>query len=517
MMPIRLRRTVVSSIGGLLTIMLLLPTVLRAQDDVREQILEEERRRELERTQGVDSETGGLYVERDEENILPEPDVVAPGYYDYGGWHRSSVTSFDDIGRDRTYRDNDMRLWAKAGIGSYFDFYYRAQIDWQNYNTGDGYTSDKVRTGPKTDQTYVKFDFGKLAGSTDFETDLSVGRQFMRVGNGVTYNAVHDGARLRGKIRFSTDYTMNFKFLVAKTPFGNSDIDGTKPDASHSRRYFWAVQLGLERFNWGIFYNFKPHIYLLSERDPGREMWKAGTEDVNRDFQYDTHYVGFGGLTELDWEAFESFFGDWANWSVLKNLSFNGEIVAQFGESHGTVSGTGPDKIRAYAFTAETEYFFRDATGTPRMTLAYLFASGDKDRGSVTGTTGGNTSGTRDRAFRGFGYVLTGTVLAPRFSNLHVARAGASFIPISSREWFEHFEIGAQFYAFAKVAKKGAVSDPFAFKDESFIGHEFDVYLNWSLLSDLTASFTFGDFSPGPAYSNREDRLYMSAAVTLSF
>ncbi|MBI4569683.1 MAG: alginate export family protein [Planctomycetes bacterium] len=492
----------------LLGALLAAPVAGYAQSASGRQALEEEARKAADAASRR-KRPGDVDVKRDEANVIPPKDERA-FLYDYGGWGRSSFTTFDDVGRDRTIRENDVRFYGSTKVLTAHELYVRGQMTWVNFNKGDSFNNNQFDlVGPRLDQGYYAVDAAHYVDDERLDADVSVGRQFLNIGSGVAYNAVADGGKVEGKWRVDPEYTVDFKVLGSRTVHSANDIDGSKPGSNRSRRFFYGGEVGLERFGWGfgpevpVFVNFRPHLYFLTQRDAGRES----PQNATREFEYDSWYVGFGGLTELSPKTF----GEW-----VKNFSFNGEIVGEFGKSFGATAGAPQDRVEAYAFTAETEYFF-DVMGKPRVTLAYLLASGDKNRGSVTGTVGGNRSGSHDRGFLGFGYVLTGFVLNPRFSNLHVVRSGVSWQPIEKREYVENFEVGAQYYLFAKAARAGAVSDFRAFKTKRFVGTELDLFTNWAIFSDLTASLKFGNYSPGSAYANRQDRLFLTASLTLSF
>lgn len=176
------------------------------------------------------------------------------------------------------------------------------------------------------------------------------------------------------------------------------------------------------------------------------------------------------------------------------------------------------ERIRAFAFDGKIEYFW-DRRMEPKFSLEMAVGSGDSDRASVTDTLGGNTAETSDNNFLGFGYTFTGYSLAPLLSNLWMARAGASFKPLSDHRirFLRTLELGTEFFAFWKQKKNGGISDSRADLPNRFLGMEPDVFLNWNILSDLALDSRFGIFYPDDAYSLKKNRTYFSLGLTYSF
>jgi hypothetical protein len=153
----------------------------------------------------------------------------------------------------------------------------------------------------------------------------------------------------------------------------------------------------------------------------------------------------------------------------------------------------------------------------PKIGGEYIFASGDSDRmGSPTNVLGGNTRG-NDTSFSGFGYRDTGLAFAPRMSNIHIWRTGASFMPLEKVKGLEKFELGTDWFMYARNHSAGAITDSTADTNAGFLGWEMDYYANWRITSDLSWTARVGTFFPTHAFSNETCRTFFLTGVTYSF
>jgi len=171
------------------------------------------------------------------------------------------------------------------------------------------------------------------------------------------------------------------------------------------------------------------------------------------------------------------------------------------------------------AVDAQLIYAPKVAT-TPKVTLEYIFASGDGDRlGSPSSTVSGNAMGTRDRGFNAFGSRDTGIALSPRISNIHVYSAGVSFFPFESVTLLEKMELGTKMFFYQKAKSAGAISDASATNDAPWVGFEWDLYCNWRITSDLAYTCRWGAFVPGSAYDGGDKtcRQFLYTGLVFSF
>jgi hypothetical protein len=97
-----------------------------------------------------------------------------------------------------------------------------------------------------------------------------------------------------------------------------------------------------------------------------------------------------------------------------------------------------------------------------------------------------------------------------------MGRVGASTFPWAQTEKLSRLQVGADFFVYGKV-RPGAPIDE-ASTDESFLGVEPDVFVNWQILSDVTLALRYGVFFPNAdAFGDSEPRQFLSIGVTLGF
>jgi hypothetical protein len=252
-----------------------------------------------------------------------------------------------------------------------------------------------------------------------------------------------------------------------------------------------ALQLAYRGFE-----RHEPFVYALWQRDRNRE---ARFQPLQA-FDYDSFYFGLGSTGEF-----------------LKGLRYTTEWVYQSGHSFGHARFLHDNDIEAWAVHAELEYLF-PGRRKARTSIEYLFGSGDAGRlASPTNTIGGNRGDSTDTGFIGFGYRDTGLSFAPRYSNLHLWRAGASYYPWPTHETLSGLQLGADWYLYHKHHRAAAVSDPTANVGSGYLGWEMDYYVNWRIAADVAWTARGGIFFPGRAFSDRTTRTFVLVGVTWSF
>jgi hypothetical protein len=278
--------------------------------------------------------------------------------------------------------------------------------------------------------------------------------------------------------------------LIGRTVGSTEDFERSRPTTRTRRAFFGAEARyrGLERH--------EPFAYVLWQVDHNRDSCFTPLQN----YDYDSFYVGLGSEGE-----------------IVENLRYSTEWVYETGRSYGHRRFAKRDVIRAWAFDAELEYFF-DAPRRPRASVEYMFASGDGGRlFSPTDSVGGNRGDFEDTGFNAFGWRDTGMSFAPRLSNLHAWRAGASFFALESSRGGGRLELGSDAYLFWKHHRDGAVSDPTATVQSGYLGWELDVYANWEITHDLACTARYGVFFPGKAFEDRTTRTFLLVGVTWSF
>lgn len=491
-----------------------------AQDQGQAQRREEERRQDLDR----------LYVCPDHPEVTSRQPGVCPKdnkplqamdvgmaqrqvlegmvdasqdvYLDFGGWLRSELLQFSDkpFQKSRGLRFWDFRLWGSARINEIHRFYVRGLMQLNEFNSGDQFGAKEADwRGPNLDQGFYEIDLTeamKDVGLDDMNRMVArVGRQFFQIGRGITLNTVMDGASVEGQWGY-----WGFKLLGARNIPSSNDINRSRPDPADSHRFFYGSEIAFLKFPRYRFFG-----YALFQRDHNYDV--AGSSNFpGADFDYNSEYWGLGLRSE-----------------PISRVSVQAGYILETGRSGG-------DPNRNAAATANEERIFAQSANVlaqyyppiplqPRVSLEYLWGSGDEDRRSVTNTIGGNNPGSVDKGFLPFGYVNTGIALFPRLSNLHIFHAGAAFRPLDGFEYFDSLELGADFFVYIKDKTLGGISDLRADVADRRVGDEIDVSITWRPLSDLLFAVRYGLFSPGAAYSAATDfrRHFLSAGLTYSF
>jgi len=441
--------------------------------EVRRDFVEQERIREL-------------------EALIPEGQ---PLQLTYGGWFRSSYFWFDDPPTYRGLRTQDLRIWGAATLDDVHHLYARGRLTLIDWNTGDAYNgNDADWEGMNLDSAFYRVEFSRALEryfNVDLPVDVEVraGRQFMQLGSGLVYSQINDGFEI-------TTQGRGWKFLLlgAQTVRTQDNIDNSIPGSSHSNRKFLGWQLDLTSIG-----RHSPYLFMLFERDRSKES----PNNTTQDFDYDANYLGFGSRGEL------LTFGD------HHMVRYWGEGVYQWGYSFTNASETDTEPIEAFALDAGVELLL-NVHGKPRLVAEYAIGSGDNDRLSVTNSIGGNRRGT-DRSFLYFGYLHTGYSLAPRLSNLQMVRVGAAARPFEKMDCVDRLEFGTDLYWYWKDKPNGAIQDLRATLDSKYIGSEFDMFVNWQILSDLVLTIRQGWFYPRDSYLEGGSRAFFSCDVTYSF
>ncbi|MBI2901184.1 MAG: alginate export family protein [Planctomycetes bacterium] len=454
--------------------LLLAPATALAQQD------EETRRRQQEAEKLRDLEKREFFGEPSREF-----------YLDYGAWLRPGWFSFrDGGGRDVSRFDFDVRLWGDVRYDVH-QFYARLRTVYSHYANEDGPEGrDDVWDGPAGDVVFYQLLLGEWLGDPERWWDLSLraGRQYERLGSGLVYNGVGDGLALRGRLG-----PVEFDLFGLRSVPQEDDLDASRPTADDQNRYFAGGTVSLRAIA-----DHTPFLAVLVERD------RADDGDEFQEYDFDAEYYGAGIHGQL----------------FLDGLTYEVEGWIQRGSRFAFLQTGTPEDVRAYAFLASLEYVF-DIPTHPRVRIGYMLGTGDPDRFRITNTALGNTAGTDDEAFLGFGYIPTGYSLAPLLSNLRIFRAGASWRPLEDVElWelqFDQLEVGLDFYHYRKDHAGGGISDPYAGFDDGRIGYEVDFYLHWGVLSDLSVSARMGFFFPGAAYEDDGVRPFYSFSAVFSF
>jgi hypothetical protein len=415
---------------------------------------------------------------------------------DWGGWYSSNIFLFDDSTKDRTLRRQDFRLWgsmnADQGI---HQMYVRMKLAYDDFNHGTGFDGDEDDLeGPNLERGWYQLDLAKFLrkkGGVDvpFDFTVKIGREYAMFGTGYALSMPLDMIQMTGGFG-----NLKIDGLLGRTIHSWDNLDSSRPHAGRSERYFYGVQARYTGFQ-----KHQPFVYYLWQndvQDDGNPIFQF------QQWQYDSEYLGLGSTGEL-----------------AKNLRYSGEVVYQRGKSYGDGAFLSRDDVCAFGWDYELDYFMPVKT-SPKFSLEYMFASGDPDRlFSPTDAMGGNRSGTRDHGFNAFGYRNTGMALAPDLSNIHIWRAGASFMPLEKHrsELLRKIEMGTDWFLYNKNRSQAAISDPLADEQSGFVGWEMDYYVNWRFTNDLVWTARYGAFFPGKSYSDYDVKTFFLTGITWSF
>ncbi|MBN1342724.1 MAG: alginate export family protein [Phycisphaerae bacterium] len=415
--------------------------------------------------------------------------------FDFGGTYNFFTFLWDDgVNSSRTLRRHDGRLWARTSFeNGTHEGYVRGRFSFIDFNAGDSPNGkDDDWDGPNLERGWYGFSLRRAMQAyakktVPYDLRFKIGRQYTEFGTGYALSLPLDAVTLTGEL-----YNFEVTGLMGNTVRSMNDIDQSRPGYHDTDRDFFGVQaryLGLRQH--------KPFFYAVWNEDKNDES----PEDVLQNYDYDSYYLGLGSTGSI----------------VSDNVRYGTEWVLEGGRSFGDRRFLHHDTINAWAWEAMLEYLM-PAPSKPRFMLQYMFASGDPDRlDSPTDAVGGNRKDHDDTSFIGFGFRDTGLSFAPRLSNIHVWRAGASFFPFHKFDFLKEVEVGTDWFLYWKHHRSAAVSDDLADLPNGYLGWEMDYYVNWRLTSDLSWTARYGLFFPGDAFSDDTARYFFLTGITWSF
>jgi hypothetical protein len=411
---------------------------------------------------------------------------------EWGGAYVPSYTVFDNSVDSTSHVSvQDLRLWVQMRLDEVHRIYARGLLRYTDWAPGDalGFREHDLQ-GMNLEVGYYELDISGAARkyarqSWPFRATFRGGRQYIEVGRGIALAKYLDAGRLDIETK-----DLAVTLFGGRSIESEDNIDRSAPGYTRSRRDFYGTQIAYRGIP-----NHEPYAYLVWQRDRSEEK----PEDPFQDYRYDGRYAGLGCRGSLGPRTMYVVEGLW-----------------EFGDSAANLQARNSERIEAYAFDGQIDHY-TDWPGKPQFSLEYAYASGDKDRASATTAVLGNTIGTADRQFQGFGYVNSGLALGARFSNIQFVRVGARFTPYENKAGAGRLDLGFNYYALWKAEHRGPISDPLAVNDGWTIGHEVDVFAEWRILSDLSWSVHYGRLFPGAAYENTDDRNFFFTALTFSF
>ncbi|MCD4699487.1 MAG: alginate export family protein [Phycisphaerae bacterium] len=416
---------------------------------------------------------------------------------DAGGWFSFAFFDYEDAAarKERTLRQYELRLWANYTVSGVHTFYFRGKMGYDDWNSGDNpdnNSSDDFNK-PDIERAWYRFDYDRLVSNQTGQVGpagftIQVGRDFYDIGSGLVLAMPLDAVKLTGRVG---DWTVD-GLLGQTIVHDTANIDNSASVSNHMDRCFYGIEVKYSGFD-----RHEPYAYYLWTND---HTEVRGHVD-NQEYSYDSRYFGMGSRGSIE---------------PIPNLRYETEIVFQSGRSFPEGVNS-QEKIDAMAIDVMLEYLF-PVKRHPRVAFEYLWGSGDSDRRvSSTSTIGGNQPGTRDRAFGAFGYRDTGLAFAPAMANLHIFQLDCSVIPLEDIELFRKMEVGTKAFFYTKDARGGAISDTQGAGSSSWVGWEWDTYVNWRLTSDVSLTVRYGLFFPGAAFQNEHSRHFFYTGLTYSF
>jgi len=434
-----------------------------------------------------------LFFERERiEEFARAVPPTQPALIEWGGFYVPSYTFYDDIDGGHAHMTwQDFRLWTQIRVDEVHRVFARMQMQYIDFAAGDahGFPGHDL-IGPDLEIGYYELDVSGAAKKyCGQEWPVQVlgrgGRQWVEVGRGIALGEILDVGLF---IVEAKDFV--FRGFAGRNVESTDNIDLSVPGFSRSRRNVYGgefIYTGLDRH--------QPYTFFVIQRDWSEER----PVDPFQDYRYNSQYYGVGSRGALS-----------------ADLRYSLESIWEFGHSAARGQQDDSEGIHAYAFDGELDYYAPHPLKPVGM-LEYAYASGDGDRRSATTAVNGNTPGTNDTAFQGFGYVNSGLALAARFTNLQFVRLGGRLTPYENKVRLGRIDVGLDYYFLWKTDRHGPISDFRADRTSPDIGQEVDVFLEWRIFSDLAWTIRYARFFPGRAYSDDEPRDYLYTGLNFSF
>lgn len=394
--------------------------------------------------------------------------------FEYGGWLTASYLDIQEIDHSGILQDPissvallDNRVWMKKTWSARRHFFLRLRKLDLDIATAPGVIPFDVRTKEQFDIDLITYDFPV------FSTDWRLGRQFLRVGRGLTLADTLDA----GRVEWRTSNGVKVTGFAGSTLHRSDNIDTNVLgfDQGHNNRTFIGIQ--------GEYITEQNHHitgYFLDQND------NSTTADSLQDpftFNYDSHYAGL---------CAEGSFGP--------RTIYTSELVFEGGRAGTSNGGISREKVDAAA-TWVSLFHRLEGTSLPTLLFDYAWGSGDASRFSVTDSgPRGPRSGNGDQNFIGFGRFDGGLALQPRLSNLHVIRFGFQFKPFTELDPPADLLIGFKVSDYEKSTLNGPISDPVATVAQRHVGIGTDIFVACKPLSDVDILLEYGGFTPGDAY-----------------
>ncbi|GAB4553869.1 MAG: hypothetical protein Tsb0013_16320 [Phycisphaerales bacterium] len=420
---------------------------------------------------------------------------------DVGGFTSITGVWLDDANDNaRRLIQPEVTVYGRAIIDGAHTVFARARARYRAFSEGDSFDARGDRwLEPILDRWWYEFDLARAVAASDgrridWNINLRAGRQFVDWGAGLALSEELYAARPT-----ITYKGLALEGLIGITPKDEAitDFDASRDDFNEeTERAFFG---GTLRYTFPTAHELYAYVLHMGDNNEG-DRPRAGIVPEPVEFDYNATYIGVG-----------------SNGSIGPDMRYIGEFVYQFGTSTSDPlrAAQREEDISAWAARAQLQWFLRDDWLT-RVEFEVLLASGDDDRLVTTDTVGGNQRGTDDNAFNSLGFVNTGLAFAPALSNIAIVRAGAATFPFRELDGFDRFQVGADILIHNKLDGDAPIEEPTT--DDSYLGFETDLFVNWRITSDLSVVARYGVFFPGDAIASETDaRHFIFLGATLNF
>ncbi|MBU2540319.1 MAG: alginate export family protein [Candidatus Omnitrophica bacterium] len=412
------------------------------------------------------------------EVVIKPPPIEKIWSAKLGGWFNSIFRDYTDTDNNAADKDlvswnwyQDLRLWSRINYRKDYSLYLRLKHSYTRRDTSarsTSYSSDY--DGPHLDMAYINIS----KKDWSIPLDLTLGRQYLFVGRGIAYSNVHYGIKYKTDIK-NILYLKTFTSISGENEY---NIDQSVPNYNKTNdRIFAGLELAYSGIKNNIAYGF-----LLIQKDKNARF---PPETPSQSYRYNSEYYGLGLQSN----------------NPKSKLAYWLEVIKEEGSSYTDTASVDLEEKRIDAWLANCglNYTLKMPL-KPRIELEYAYASGDKDRSSVTDTrSGGNLYG-NDTNFSYFGSFFSGYALAPRLSNMHIYKLDCTFAPFEKLKFGKEIVCGLKYFRYRKDKKAGGIYDTDATVSNLDIGQEADFYFYWKLRKNIFWSNRYGIFFPGDAY-----------------
>lgn len=223
--------------------------------------------------------------------------------------------------------------------------------------------------------------------------------------------------------------------------------------------------------------------------------WKQNKNATGLDADVDTYTAGF------------RYSGQPKPWD------YDVELAYQFGSA-------GQSDISAYSVALEAGYTFADVALSPRVYLGFDYASGDDDAGD-------DELNTFNQLYP-LGHAYFGYIDVIGRANVIDIHPGVELLLAKEKSYAKKLSLRADYHMFWRASDQdglynvaGAQSRAGAGVDGTYIGSEFDLFLNWQINRHAAAYFGYSHFFAGEFIENSagpdDDIDFFYAAFTYTF